>query len=81
MWEVIGSLILIVALAAFADWYRRQTDDEEDVQINEMDLDLDDRIKELFDDSVDEDPYGELEMESQDSYRATLVNRGNHNKE
>lgn len=76
MWEIIGGLALLAALAWFASWYQTWSDDEEDVQLNEMDLELDDRIKELFSEDFDDDPYGEGELQDHNSYRATLVNRG-----
>jgi len=77
---VIISIVVIVAVAAFAKWYFKQGDtddiDATDIDENEMNLGLDDRIREMIhpNQPVDDDPYGE--NVDYPSYRATLVNRG-----
>lgn len=77
---VVISIVVIIAVAALAKWYFNQTDepdiDADDIDYNEMNLGLDDRLREMIHPKpeVDEDPYGE--NSNYPSYRATLVNRG-----
>ena len=74
---VLGSII-IIAIAVFAAWYQRQPNDvEEDIDQNEMDLGLDDRLREMLNPETDDDPYGEIES---DPYGANLVNKGNNTR-
>lgn len=66
------AVIVIVGIAIYARWYFDESDTEEDIELHEMDLGIDDRMRELLD--IDDDPHGEdVEIVS---YRATLVNRG-----
>lgn len=78
---VVLGIVVIVAIAALAKWYFKQTDDNDDCDVdepemNELDIGLDDRIRKMIHPTqeVDEDPYGE--NTNYPSYRATLVNRG-----
>ncbi len=75
---VLGSII-IVAIAVFAAWYQRQPDDveENDIDQNEMDVGLDDRLREMLNPETDNDPYGEIES---DPYCANLVNKENNTR-
>jgi hypothetical protein len=78
---IVLSLLVVGAVAAFANWYFKQgdmddSDDENDIDQQEMNLGLDDRIRNMIhaEREIDDDPYGE--NTSYPSYRATLVNRG-----
>ena len=86
---IIIGIAVIIAFASFAKWYQKQHDndtidydfenyeDSEEQDLREMDLGLDDRIRDMInppEPETDEDPYGE--QSNHDSYRATLINRG-----
>jgi len=77
---IIIGIVVIVAIAAFAKWYFKQTDDldvvDDEPELSELDIGLDDRIRKMLHPTqeVDDDPYGE--NVKYPSYRATLVNRG-----
>ena len=77
MWEIMGSLVLILAIAGFAVWYQHQPDEEDDVQLQERDRGLEEYTENIFAElraAKREAPQQQSEQDIYESYRAKLVN-------